>query len=135
MSFCSQEGRSASRRSGVCPSVGGGSLYQEGVGGFCIRVGFCLQEGSTSGRGVGRPSNWILWDTVNERAVRILLECILVSKNIISVQYKFKVQAISTNTCAKLTAVNTGTEVTDSSQVTPNSIGPFSRVTVGKKAL
>ena len=50
-------------------------------------------------------------------------------------QYKFKVQSISTNKCAKLTAVNTGTEVTDSGQVTPNSIGPFSRVTVGKKAL
>ena len=30
------------------------------------------------GGGVGRTPHWILWDTVNERTVPILLECILV---------------------------------------------------------
>ena len=49
--------------------------------------GFCLQGGSASGGldpvgvcigVVGQTPHWILWDTVNERAVRILLECILV---------------------------------------------------------
>ena len=45
-------------------------------------VGVCIQgdlhlEGGLR-RGGGRPPNRILRDTVNERAVRILLECILV---------------------------------------------------------
>ena len=35
--------------------------------------GVCMQ-------GVGRPPYWMLRDTVNERAVHILLECILVSR-------------------------------------------------------
>ena len=39
-------------------------------------------ERSASGEGVGQTPNWILYDTVNERAVRIQLECILVESEI-----------------------------------------------------
>ena len=63
----------------VIPSVHGegGGLHPEGVSGSrgseSRRV--CLQGVG----GLGRPpSHWILQDMVNERAVRILLECILV---------------------------------------------------------
>ena len=71
----------------VCHSVHRGGVY---IGGSCIREGvcigewICIQEGLHSGgvcmQGVGRPPYWMLRDTVNERAVHILLECILVSK-------------------------------------------------------
>ena len=47
----------------VCYSVRGGSLHPEGA----------LHPG-----GVGQTPHKILQDTVNERAVHILLECILV---------------------------------------------------------
>ena len=41
--------------------------------------GICLQEDLHGGGGVwAYPLSWILWDTINERAVRILLESILV---------------------------------------------------------
>ena len=45
----------------------------------CLHPGdVCIQEGlPPGGGGLDRPSEWILRDTVNERAVRILLECIL----------------------------------------------------------
>ena len=130
---------------GSAPREGGGSLYPEGGsasggGGVCIGAGVCLQGGIFIQRGVcilgvGRHPNWILRHTSGRYASYWNAFLFLKIKYIISVQYKFKVQSISTNKCAKLTAVNTGTEVTDSGQVTPNSIGPFSRVTVGKKAL
>ena len=39
-----------------------------------------VSRGSTSEGGeMGRPPIWALWDTVNKRAVHILLECILVN--------------------------------------------------------
>ena len=51
----------------------------KGGGGVCIQ-GVYIREG-----GVGQtPPHQILWDTVNERAVRIILECILVLKNKLS---------------------------------------------------
>ena len=60
----------------------GGGLH---LGGFASRgVGSASREGGLHpgdlhlGRGAGQTHPWILWDTVNERAVRILLECILV---------------------------------------------------------
>ena len=83
-------GRGACMVGGVC---GGGHVWQGGMhGGMC--GGHAWQEacmaGGMCGRGAcvvvggmhGRPHmpHWqILRDTVNERAVRILLECILVS--------------------------------------------------------
>ena len=151
MSFCSQEEGGLPPGGDLPPGgVGsvppGGSLYPEGgsasgggglhqggglPSGVYIQRGVCIG----GGRGARQTPNWILGDTATSGRYASYWNAFLVSKNIISVQYKFKVQAISTNKCAKLTAVNTGTEVTDSGQVTPNSIGPFSRVTVSKKAL
>ena len=55
----------------VCPQVGRGRAWQGGVRG----------GGGVHGRGACLPHmspRQILQDTVNERAVRILLECILV---------------------------------------------------------
>ena len=65
-------GGSASRGGGVHSE---GGLHQRGVciqGGFTSRAGVCIQ-----GWGGGGQK---LRDTVNERAVHILLECILVQK-------------------------------------------------------
>ena len=77
---------------GMC---GGGYMWQWGmVGrhvwqGVCMAGDMCGREGMHGGRGMhGRGCAWhalppppqILRDTVNERAVRILLECILVYK-------------------------------------------------------
>ena len=66
---------------GVCL---GGSASRGGLPRGCASRG-CLHPGVPASRGclhpggLGRPpSNWILRDTVNGRAVRILLECILV---------------------------------------------------------
>ena len=62
-------------------SIGGGVLHRGGFsirgGGFSIRGGFLHPEGGFSIRG-GSPSGGAL-HPVNVRAVRILLECILVS--------------------------------------------------------
>ena len=43
-----------------------------------LHPGVSASRGSASGGGVCRPPLQILQDTVNERVVRILLECILV---------------------------------------------------------
>ena len=68
-------------------SVSGGGLHQGGDGGLCIGGGAASRGGSASGggrvciQGVGQttpPPHRILWDTVNEQVVCILLECILV---------------------------------------------------------
>ena len=68
-SFCPQYAF-RSHDQGVCLQ-GEGS----GSGGFCIQGG----SGSSGGlHGGGKTPSWILRDTVNEWAVRILLECILV---------------------------------------------------------
>ena len=69
----------------------GGGLHQGGrgvvhLGGSCIQRGVCFQWGSASGGSGLHPRGWadnsppyrILWDTVNEQVVCILLECILV---------------------------------------------------------
>ena len=106
-----------------------------GQGNVLTHVSFCSQEeGVCIGGGWADPV--IGYNGIRSTSGQYASYWnILVSKNMISEQYKFKVQSISTNKCAKLTTVNTGTEVTDSGQVTPSSIGPFSRVTVGKKAL
>ena len=62
----------------TCLSVilftGGGRAWR----GVCM-VGVCMAGGRVHGRGACMPCHYeILQDTVNERAVRILLECILV---------------------------------------------------------
>ena len=68
----------------VSHSVHGGCLHPGGLhpgGGICIQ-----------GQGVGRPlPYWILRDTVNERAVHILLEYILVLSVSISVSVSGRV--------------------------------------------
>ena len=60
---------------GVCLSTGRGR--------GCMHPGGLHLEGgpgaSASRVGLGRPPHRILWDRVNKRAVRILLECILVN--------------------------------------------------------
>ena len=63
----------------------GGGLH---LGGVCIQgglyIGVCIGGGVCIHRGVCIQGGWadppiqILWDMVNERAVRTLLECILV---------------------------------------------------------
>ena len=72
-----QRGRgSASKGDGVCIREGlqlGGEVCIHGVW-VCIHG-----EGSASGGGWADTPYRILRDTVNERAVRILLECIIVS--------------------------------------------------------
>ena len=81
------EGGSTSRgRGGLC--IGGGAASRGGSAssGGLLPVGVCFQWGSASGgvgsasKGLGRqlPPHRILWDTVNEQVVCILLECILV---------------------------------------------------------
>ena len=71
----------------VCPRVGGGGAWQGGVcgGGGMHSRGVCVARGAGVAGGWwgvcmagGCPPPQILRDTVNERAVRILLECILV---------------------------------------------------------
>ena len=52
-------------------------------GGSASIAGVCIQAGLHPGGGLhlgegGADPHWILRDTVNERVVRILLECILV---------------------------------------------------------
>ena len=59
-------------RGGVC-LVGRGHASQ---GGACMTGGTCV-EGGHAWQGEGEHAWQILRDTVNERAVRILLECIL----------------------------------------------------------
>ena len=95
------QGGSASRGS---PS---GGLHLEGsasrrvcIQGFCIREGGLHPEGSASRRvciqGVLHPGvsasipHQILQDTVNERGVHILLECILVQIVNVHLEYNFK---------------------------------------------
>ena len=69
-----------------------GGFYIKGVyiqGGLCIQgvsasMGGMHPEGlSASERGWADPSYRILWNMVNERAVRIILECILVFTKIL----------------------------------------------------
>ena len=67
---------------GVCMSTGGG-MHEGGVHGRGgMHGGGCLWQGGMHGIGAcvagGGPSWQIPRDTVNERAVRILLDCILV---------------------------------------------------------
>ena len=67
----------------MCHSIHtGGGLYPRGV----LSPGGLHREGLHSGGvcmvGSGRPPP-ILWDTVNEPAVYILLECILVYSNLV----------------------------------------------------
>ena len=59
---------------GVC-MAGEGGMHG---GGVCM-AGGCAWPGDVLGRGACVPQQ-ILRDTVNERAVRILLECILVQR-------------------------------------------------------
>ena len=59
----------------VILSMGGGGGLHPGGGSVSVGGGV-----SASGVGVTRPRNQILWDTVNERAICILLECILVGR-------------------------------------------------------
>ena len=70
---------------GVC--MAGDHAWQGGMCGWgtgmhgrgaCV-AGGCMAGGMRDG-GACMPQQ-ILWNTVNERAVRILLECILVNKN------------------------------------------------------
>ena len=78
---------------GACLSTGGGHAWQGGMcgGGHAWQGGHVWQgawiAGGVHGRGhawqggkhgTHAPPRHILWDTVNEWAVRILLECILV---------------------------------------------------------
>ena len=65
---------------GVCMVVEGmrGWGGMHGFGGACVVVGACVVAGGGM-RGIRR-------DTVNERVVRILLECILVLKSFYSMQ-------------------------------------------------
>ena len=60
---------------------GGGVLSPGGLlrGGLHLRG---LHPGGVCMGGLGRPPQ-ILWDTVNEPAVHILLECILVYSNLV----------------------------------------------------
>ena len=55
---------------GVC--IGGGMhpgrIYIQGI---------CIQAGQHRRKGFGRPQRTVLWDTVNERVVRILVGYIL----------------------------------------------------------
>ena len=78
----------------VCPRGGGGDLHaggrgsaskaggsvSRGRGGLHPGGGVWIRAGLHPGRGIGQtsPPNRILQDTVNEREIRILLECILV---------------------------------------------------------
>ena len=59
---------------------GGGHAWQGGMHGFgaCMAGGYVWQGGCAWQGEVCMPQQ-ILQDTVNERAVRILLECILVT--------------------------------------------------------
>ena len=58
-------------------SLGQGNIFTSVCHSFCLGGGVMHPGG---GRGLGKPLNpsphWILWDTVNKRALRILLECI-----------------------------------------------------------
>ena len=67
---------------GVCLSTGGGGGMHGGGGGICGCGGCAWLEGGINGCGGGMHG--IRRDTVNERAVRILLECILVNINIVT---------------------------------------------------
>ena len=66
-------------------SASRGGLHPEGDG-VCIQEegrlhpggGVCIQGEGVCSRGWADPPHRILWDTANERAVRIQLECILV---------------------------------------------------------
>ena len=76
---------------GVCIQEEGSASREEGsASSGCFLQGWvCLQEG---GRAVPHR---ILWDTVNERAVRILLECIIVEYKItVSCMYKIITNAV-----------------------------------------
>ena len=72
----------------ILSTGGGGHAWQGGVrgGGACDTGrgmhgrGACV-EGGHAWQGEGEHAWQILRDTVNERAVRILLECILLSKS------------------------------------------------------
>ena len=59
-------------------SLGQGNIFTN----VCSSVqgeGVCIQEGGLHRGGwADPPPNQILWDTANDRVVRILLECILV---------------------------------------------------------
>ena len=55
----------------VFPSVTEGLPVRGSARGVCLGGGFCIW------RGVGQTPR-ILWDTVNEQTVCIILECILV---------------------------------------------------------
>ena len=94
LSFCPQGGVSiqegSASRTGVCIQKGGsvsrGSLNPREVvlnpGGVGSESGGICIWRSLHPEGVwGRPPHRILRDTVNERAVRILLECILISSS------------------------------------------------------
>ena len=56
-----------------CPQKGGGSASRGSASG-----GVCIWGGLHLGGWIDPLLHWILWDTANERAVRIILECILV---------------------------------------------------------
>ena len=73
--------RGACVAGGVCVAggmCGGGHAWQEGVCGRGHAWWGCVWHGGACV--AAPPPHQILRDTVNERAVRILLECILVSK-------------------------------------------------------
>ena len=97
--FCSHGGGRAWFLGGVCVFFlggvvfwGGHAWFFRGVRGFlggcmllgvgghaCFRVWGCVGGMRASGCGGGGMHGFFLGDTVNERAVRILLECILVT--------------------------------------------------------
>ena len=58
-------------------SLGQCNIFTSVCHSFCPRGGGCLHPGRLHPGGLGRPPR-LLQDTVNERAVRILLECILI---------------------------------------------------------
>ena len=67
-----------------CAWLWGACVVAEGVcgGGVCVVPGACMVPGGHVCWQGGMCG--IRWDTVNERAVRILLECILVSDSVYS---------------------------------------------------
>ena len=75
-------------------------LSVHGGWGICIRGGLRPEGGLHRGV-LGRPPpNQILWETVNERAVRILLECILAKcKKINPVNTSFTLAVCGNEVC------------------------------------
>ena len=63
-------------------SITGDMTRAASGGGGVLHLGVSASRGWSASRRVGQILHWILWDTVYKRVVCILLECILVSKQI-----------------------------------------------------